>query len=186
MTEQTTDEGEPGAEDDPGRAVEQAVARALDLAATWTGWDGTPIVTEDGERIYTPHKVIRRIADHLIDHLAEIEAVLAGRPTQPDAWGASAVTLPADLAHFTDADLQEARERLTRLARTMRLRLLAAGPAEWDRPREGWTLRAIAEHLSDAWYAEQLGDLSGSGVRRGEPSLVSDLVQAPAAPSQTG
>jgi hypothetical protein len=40
------------------------------------------------------------------------------------------------------------------------LRLLAAGPDEWDRPRDGWTLREIAAHLSDAWYAEQVGDRS--------------------------
>jgi hypothetical protein len=37
---------------------------------------------------------------------------------------------------------------------------MAAGPDEWDRPREGWTLREIAEHLSNSWYAEQVGDLS--------------------------
>lgn len=173
-------------DDDPGATVESAVARALELAETWTAWDGVPVTTEDGERIYTPHKVIRRIADHLIDHLAEIEAGLAGVPTRPDGWGGSFVTVPADLAPFTADDLTEARERLIRLARTMHLRLLAAGPAEWDRPREGWTLREIAEHLSDAWYAEQLGDRSGRGVRRAEPSLVGNLVQPPPAPAQGG
>jgi len=145
-------------EDDPGAGIEAAVARTLDLAATWIGWDGVPRVTEG--RIYTPHKAIRRQADHLVDHLAEVEAVLAGSPTEPDAWHASLVTTHADLAPFTELDLDEARQRLTRLARTFRLRLLAAGREEWDRPREGWTLRKIAEHLSDSWYAEQVGDLS--------------------------
>ena len=152
---------------DPGVGIEAAVARTLKLAATWIGWDGKPRVSEDGERIYTPHKVVRRQADHLLDHLAEIEAVLAGVPTEPDAWHASLVTTHADFAPFTDVDLDEARQRLTRLARTFRLRLLAAGPDEWDRPREGWTLRKIAEHLSSSWYAEQVGDLSQRDRRAG-------------------
>jgi hypothetical protein len=37
---------------------------------------------------------------------------------------------------------------------------LVAGPDEWDRSRDGWTLRTIAKHLSNSWYAEQVGDLS--------------------------
>jgi DNA-binding transcriptional MerR regulator len=148
------------ADKDPGAGVEAAAARTLELAATWIGWDGKPRVSEEGDRIYTPHKAIRRQADHLLDHLAEIEAVLAGVATEPDKWHASQVTTHADFAPFTELDLDEARQRLTRLARTMRLRLLAAGPDEWDRPREGWTLREIAEHLSNSWYAEQVGDLS--------------------------
>ena len=147
---------------DPGAAVEAAVARTLELAATWIGWDGRARVSVDGDRIYTPHKVIRRAADHLIDHLAEIEAVLAGVATEPDGWHGSLVTTHADFAPFTEVDLVDARQRLARLARTFRLRLLAAGPAEWDRPREGWTLREIAEHLSDSWYADQVGDLSSA------------------------
>jgi hypothetical protein len=146
--------------DDPGSGVVAAIERVLVLASTWSVWDGRPIATEDGTRIYTPHKAIRRTADHLIDHLAEVEAVLAGQPTQPDAWGASDIMTAADLVSFGDDDLAEARERLTRLARTFRLRLLVAGPGEWDRPRAGWTLREIAEHLSSSWYAEQVGDLS--------------------------
>lgn len=149
--------------DDPAAGVVAAVERALELAATWIGWDGRPRVSADGYRIYTPHKAVRRIADHLVDHLAEIEAVLAGVPTQPDAWHGSLVTTHADLAPFTELDLDEARQRLPRLARTFRLRLIAAGRAEWDKPREGWTLRQIAEHLYElVWYAEQVGDLSGS------------------------
>jgi hypothetical protein len=148
------------AHDDPGAGIEAAVGRTLELAATWIGWDGRPRVSEDGDRIYTPQKAIRRQSDHLLDHLAEVEAVLAGVPTEPDKWHGSLVTTHADLAPFTELDLDEARQRLSRLGRTLHLRLLAAGSAEWDRPRAGWTLREIAEHLSNSWYAEQVGDLS--------------------------
>jgi hypothetical protein len=145
----------------PGVAVEQAAAYCLDLATTWLRWDGRPATSEDGDRIYTPHKVVRRIADHLVDHLAEVEALLAGVETQPDRWGASDVTLDQDLARFTEADLREAEQRISRLARTFALRLGALDPAEWDAPRGGnWTLREIADHLTGIrWYADQLGRL---------------------------
>jgi len=147
--------------DDPGTLVERATERVLALAGTWIAWDGRARMAEDGVRIYTPHKVIRRYGDHLVDHLAQVEALLAGVPTRPNGWYESTLTTDADFARFTEADLVEATERLTRLSRTFRLRLLAAGPAEWDAGRgSDWTLREIAEHVGDAWYAEQLGDLS--------------------------
>ena len=107
-------------DESPGTAVEDAVRRALDLVDTWLHWDGIPRLSEDGDRIYTPHKAVRRIADHLIDHLAEVEALLAGVDTQPDNWHASLLTLESDWARFTEADRDEAHQRLPRLARTSR------------------------------------------------------------------
>ena len=158
-TQRTYDEA---TDSDPGSVIERATERVLDLARTWLAWDGTPRLSEDGDRVYTPHKAMRRYADHLIDHLAEIEARLAGVPTRPDGWHASLVTLESDWARFTEADLVEATERLTRLSTTFRLRLLAAGEQALDRDRgDGeWTLRQIAEHVGSPWYAEQVGDLS--------------------------
>lgn len=151
----------PEHEDNPGLLVEEAVRRSLALADTWIHWDGRPRVSEDRDRVYTPVKAVRRIADHLTDHLAEVEAVLAGAETQPDAWHGSLATLESDWARFTELDRDEAHQRLPRLARTFSLRLASAGPVEWDRPREGWTLGEIADHLTGVlWYAEQVGDLS--------------------------
>lgn len=149
------------AEANPAELVARGVERTLQLARSWLAWDGRPVSSEDGSRVYTPNKALRRHADHLVDHLAEIEALLAGAATEPDHWHASAVTLGSDLADFTEADLNEASERLRRLARLYVLRLAAAGPAEWDRSRDpNWSLRQIVEHVADAWYAEQVGDLS--------------------------
>ena len=106
--------------DNPGTQVETAVEQCLEIAATWLAWDGTPCVSEDGERVYTPHKAVRRIGDHLVDHLAEVEALLAGVETTPDEWHASLVTFDSDWARFTEQDLDEARQRLRRLGRTFR------------------------------------------------------------------
>ena len=147
--------------ENPGAQVELAVEYCLEVAATWLAWDGRPAAREGGDRIYTPHKAIRRIADHLIDHLAEVEALLAGVETMPDEWHASLVTVEADWARFTELDLDEARQRLRRLARTFSLRLGAAGVEEWDQPRgANWSLREIATHLDGVrWYADQVGRL---------------------------
>ena len=144
---------------DPMNVVPELVEQVLARAATWTAWDGVPRPIDD--RTYTPHKAIRRVADHLIDHLAEIEARVAGVPTIPDHWHASASTTPADLAPFTAEDLDEARSRLTRLAQIYAIRLGALTPAQLDR-RDGdaWTPREIAFHLADSlYYADAIGFL---------------------------
>jgi len=152
------------ADKNPAECVVEAVDRCLALAATWHAWDGIPIARIDDEgrsNTWTPYKALRRIADHLLDHLQEVEALLAGAEPVPDHWHGRLVTLDADWSRFTELDLDEARSRLTRLARCLLLRYAAAGPEAWDAPRgEAWTLRAIAEHVANVtWYAEQVGAL---------------------------
>ncbi|MGW6899752.1 hypothetical protein [Streptomyces sp. NBC_00624] len=145
---------------DPAGIVADMVDHVLALAATWTAWDGRPVPADD--RAHTPHKAIRRVADHLVDHLAEMEARLVGEETQPDHWHASATTTGADLAPFTGADLDEARSRLTRLARIWVNRLDALTPEQLDRsPGTGWTFRQLAFHVAEStYYADAVGDLS--------------------------
>ncbi|MFF4349561.1 hypothetical protein [Streptomyces sp. NPDC001530] len=138
-------------------AVVGMVDHVLDLAATWTAWDGKPAHVDD--RVYTPHKAIRRVADHLVDHLAELEARLVGEEPQPDHWHASASTTEADLAPFTQEDLDEARSRLTRLARIWANRLGELTDEQLDdSPGEGWTFRELATHLKGStYYADAVG-----------------------------
>lgn len=144
----------------PADAVTAMVDHVLTLAATWPNWDGRPALVDD--RVYTPHKAIRRVADHLIDHLAELEARLAGEEPQPDHWHASAITTEADLAPFTPQDLDEARSRLIRLARIWANRLDALSDERLDdSPGEGWSFRELARHLQGStYYADAVGDLS--------------------------
>lgn len=144
----------------PSAAVTGMVDHVLTLAATWPNWDGGLAHVDD--RVYTPHKAIRRVADHLIDHLAELEARLAGEQPQPDRWHASALTAEADLAPFTPRDLDEARGRLTRLARIWVNRLDALSEEQLDHsPGEGWSFRELARHLEGStYYADAVGDLS--------------------------
>lgn len=145
---------------DPGEVLGASVEHALSLLETWVRWDGEPI--EVDERVYTPHKAVRRIADHLVDHLAEVEARLAGEPTYPDDWQASAITTPADLAPFLPEDRAEAAARLRRLGQIWTARLRTLDGAQLDEtPGEGWTARQIAFHLAETvfYYADAVGAL---------------------------
>ncbi|MEV5712158.1 hypothetical protein [Actinoallomurus sp. NPDC052274] len=66
---------------DPAVGVTAMAEQVLALAATWTAWDGRPFPIDD--RVYTPHKAIRRVNDHLIDHLAELGDRPAGTGRSP-------------------------------------------------------------------------------------------------------
>lgn len=149
----------------PADVVAAMVEHVLKLAETWPRWDGTPVtVSVDGEpaRIYTPHKAVRRVADHLLDHLAELEARLAGQSTEPDGWHGSMITTPSDLAAFTDEDLDEARNRLRRLSLIWNVQLRALTDKQLDRRNgKSWTLRQVAFHVTDsAFYADSVGSIS--------------------------
>jgi hypothetical protein len=119
---------------DPADAVEQMVAHVLRLAETWGAWEGRPLPADD--RLYTPHKAIRRVADHMIDHLAQLESHVAGAEPLPDRWHGSFMTTPADLAPFTPEDLDEARSR-ARAARPSVAAPARDDPAGGARPGGG-------------------------------------------------
>jgi len=149
----------------PAAVVAAMVEHVLALAKTWPRWDGVPLrVPMDGEapRIYTPHKAIRRVVDHLIDHLAEIEARLAGRQTEPDTWMGSMTTTPSDLALFGIDDLNEARNRLRRLALMYETSLSRLSDNVLDTsPGGSWSIRQVAFHVADsAFYADSVGRIS--------------------------
>jgi hypothetical protein len=154
------DETGPG---NPAQRVVDSVQECLSIAVTWLAWDGRPVARFDEmPNVWTPHKALRRITDHLIDHLHEVEALLAGAEPVPDEWHGRVVTLDADWSRFTELDLDEARSRLNRLGRCYLLRYEVAGPRAWDEPRApAWTLREIAEHVAGVrYYAEQVGRLA--------------------------
>lgn len=151
----------PVVSDEPvGRLIPDAVAHVLRVAQTWLAWDGVP-VRADGN-VWTPHKALRRVGDHLIDHLAEIECRLAGLPTVPDRWHGRKLTVDADWARFTEADLDEAESRLGRLAAWYEARLSGLSAEVLDhRPDAAtWTIREVAHHVADVgYYADRLGRL---------------------------
>jgi hypothetical protein len=150
LTVQNYDYDTPPATDgrDPAGLVETAVREVLETAEAWLGWDGRPVY--HGGNAWTPHKALRRVCDHLIDHLAELECRLAGQPTLADRWHGRMATTDADFARFTEVDLDEATSRLTRLAACYRARLSGLDPAVLDAPAadDGWTLRQVVHHVA--------------------------------------
>ncbi len=166
IAEAMTDPGPVVDDRHPAAVITEMVNHVLELAATWPRWDGRPFeVPVEGEapRTYTPHKAVRRVADHLVDHLAELDARVAGQPTEPDAWHGSMVTTPADLAAFTADDLDEARSRLRRLAQIWDVRLRSLSDERLDAPEgDAWTLRQVAFHVAESsFYADSVGALPG-------------------------
>lgn len=152
----------PEVDDSPvADLVPASVRYVLDVAATWLAWNGAPVLA-DGNA-WTPHKALRRVGDHLIDHLAEIECRLAGMPTIPDHWHGRTLTLDSDWARFTEADLDEATSRLGRLAVCYEARLSGLDAETLDhRPaEETWTIREVVHHVANVrYYADQLGKLA--------------------------
>jgi hypothetical protein len=135
--------------------------QVIDLVKTWPAWDGVPRPIDD--RVYTPHKAVRRVCDHMLDHLAQLECRLAGIPSIPDSWHGSVITTAADMALFTTDDADEAISRLQRLGTVWRLRLSDAETFADERPEDDWTIREIAFHVAESsYYAEAVGDLSGA------------------------
>ena len=132
IIEPDTPPGAPAGPANPAQLVVDSVQRCLALAASWQAWDGQPLIRD------------------------------TGGPANTWTPHGRAVTLGTDLAPFTGPDLDEARSRLARLGRCYLLRYAAAGPGAWDAARgEAWTLREIAEHVSNvSYYAEQMGELS--------------------------
>jgi len=140
--------------------VPAAVSEVLAVAETWLGWDGSPVFSNGNA--WTPLKALRRVADHLLDHLTEIECRLAGQPTLPDHWHGRMATLDADFAHFTEIDLDEASSRLTRLAACYQARISELDAQILDsRPADGiWTIREIVHHVTGVtMYADMMGSL---------------------------
>jgi hypothetical protein len=169
-----TSVNDPGPEVDsrgPADRVTGMVGRVLRTAETWPLWDGCPIEAPvdcgGPSRIYTPHKAMRRVTDHLIDHLAELEARLAGQSAEPDRWHASMVTTQADLAAFTADDLDEARSRLRRLALIWDVRLRSLTDRQLDEAAgDAWTLRQVAFHVAGSdYYSDAVGMLSPASWR---------------------
>ncbi|MEP7159398.1 MAG: hypothetical protein ABI797_08205 [Chloroflexota bacterium] len=151
---------------DPADAIDQMVADFMALAETWPAWDGKPIpiTTPYGQRVYTPNKALRRMNDHMVDHLAQLQAELIGQTTVPDTWQASRITTESDMAPLTGEDLKEARNRFERLAGMWRATLASIPADKMDVAKgEDYTPRELAFHTLESMdYATHVGDLSAA------------------------
>lgn len=141
---------------EPDELILQATEEALAAAENWIGWSAGARMSMSSA--WTPHKALRRLADHLIDHLCQVEARAVGEVAVADPWHGRKVTLDTDWARFTEQDLDEASARLRRLAQALAWRVRELRN-DWDTVADGeWTIRAIAVHVAEATsiYATRL------------------------------
>ena len=124
---------------------------------------------------YTPRKALRRVLDHTLDHLNQIDQWLAWRndgkvPTPTDGWVPSTVTLPGDLLPLSQPDLEAWLWRIDQSARLLVQRAAGLTEAEldWEPPHEGWPLRRVFHHVarSELLYAAALDEALPEGDAR--------------------
>ncbi len=152
---------------DPSREVPAAMTN--ELFSRLTDARPAPLTAPAGvgRYTYTPRKALRRVLDHALDHLNQIDQWLAWRrhgvvPTPTDGWVPSSVTLPDDRLPLAQADLDAWLWRVDQAARLVVQRASGLTEAElgWLPPDGGWPLRRVLHHLarSERLYAAALDE----------------------------
>jgi hypothetical protein len=152
---------------DPGREV--VAVMTDELFTRLTDAEPAPLTAPAGvgRYTYTPRKSLRRVLDHALDHLNQIDQWVAWQrhgvvPTPTDGWVPSTVTLPEDLLPLHRADLDAWLWRIDQAVRLVVQRTEALTPAEldWLPPDGGWPLRRVLHHLarSERLYAAALDE----------------------------
>ena len=120
---------------------------------------------------YTPRKILRRVLDHTLDHLNQIDQWLDWQregttPTPTDGWVGSTVTLDEDHLPLQAAELNAWLWRIDLAAAMVAQRAsrLTEDQLDWLPPNGGWSLRRTLRHLAatelfySGWLDEPLPD----------------------------
>ena len=104
---------------------------------------------------YPPRKPLRRVLDHALDHLNQIDQWQRWHrdgvvPVPTDGWIPSTVTLPEDRLPLTAADLDAWLWRIDQalLLLTQRAAGLSDDDLDWQPPDGGWPLRRVLHHVA--------------------------------------
>jgi hypothetical protein len=156
---------------DPACAVSSVMTE--ELFSRLTDARPAPLTARGGAVCYsyTPRKALRRVLDHALDHLNQIDQWRAWRdhgvvPTPTDGWVPSTVTLPDDRLPLDAADLDAWLWRIDQAARLLIQRAASLTPEEldWLPPDGGWPLRRVLHHVarSEFLYAAALDEALAS------------------------
>ena len=152
---------------DPAREVPAVMTE--ELFSRLTDTSPAPLGATAGAHrySYTPRKALRRVLDHALDHLNQIDQWQAWRedgvaPTPTDGWVPSTVTLPDDRLPLGKADLDAWLWRIDQAARLLaqRAATLTREELDWQPPDGGWPLRRVLHHVarSELLYAAALDE----------------------------
>src|SRR5258706_14928071 len=126
---------------DPAREVTSVMTN--ELFVRLTDARPAPLTAPRGARryTYTPRKILRRVLDHALDHLNQIDQWLAWRgdgvvPTPTDGWVSSTVALPDDRLPLAKQDLDAWLWRIDQATRLVvrRARQLSEAELGWLSP----------------------------------------------------
>jgi hypothetical protein len=160
---------------DPAREIPSVMTG--ELFTRLTEARPAPLTAPAGVRryTYTPRKILRRVLDHALDHLNQIDQWLAWQrggivPTPTDGWVPSTATLPDDRLPLARPDLDAWLWRIDQAARLVSQRASGLTEAEldWRPPDGGWPLRRVLHHLarSERLYAGALDEALPEGDPR--------------------
>jgi hypothetical protein len=155
----------------PGAHVRAAHAWARPYLDRMAGHDPTHPAVVDEAHSYTPRKILRRVLDHALDHLNQLEQWLTWRgqgvePTPTDGWATSAQTFPEDLSPVAPGELDSWLWRLDVMIALLAQRAdaLTVDQLDWIPPAGGWTLRQMLRHVASSeryyvlWLDEAFSD----------------------------
>ena len=166
---------------DPAREVTSVMTNELFFRLTDA--HPAPLTSPPGARryTYTPRKVLRRVLDHALDHLNQIDQWLTWRrdgvvPIPTDGWVPSTVTLPDDRLPLDRRDLDAWLWRIDQAARLLHQRAagLTQDELDWLPPDGGWPLRRVLHHVarSELLYSASLDEAIRAAFSRGEDASV--------------
>jgi DinB superfamily len=157
------------------------------------------LVAVDEAHSYTPRKILRRVLDHALDHLNQIEQWLAWQrqgvaPTPTDGWATSAQTFPEDLSPVSPRELDSWLWRIdvTVALLARRADALTAEQLDWIPPAGGWTLRQMLRHAASAeryyvlWLDAALPDEPTARYRQANQRFVAQWRRVVAHPPAEG
>jgi len=105
-----------------------------------------------------PRKILRRVLDHALDHLNQLEQWAKWRddgrtPVPTDGWAPSGVTFDEDTFPLTDAELAAWLWRIDLVVGLLirRAASLSRAQLDWQPPDDGWTLHRVLHHVA-RWY----------------------------------
>lgn len=119
-------------------------------------------ITNEENYTYTfhPRTVLRRVLDHALDHLNQIEQWVTWQttgiaPTPTDGWASSDDRLDEDSLPITETDLAAWLWRIdiTWHMLAERASQLSQEQLKWTPPNESWNLDRVLHHVSGGFYA---------------------------------
>lgn len=148
--------------EDPREQFLAAYAFTRPYLERLTQHDPAHLVVADETHSYTPRTILRRVLDHALDHLNQIDQWLAWQqqgivPTPTDGWASSDDTMPEDFQPLSPKELQSWLWRID-LSLGMvahRAGQLSDQQLDWTPSDGDWSLRHVLRHLAfvEAYYS---------------------------------